>query len=147
MPEELFDLGKAQRLLPQLEGLMRSVLDEKKRLDDFGKEQAQQLERIIVLGGCHVDLERFTECKKGKEQSANQLREAAEEIEELGCLVKDFEIGLVDFPSRLGEREIYLCWKLGEPSIQYWHYVEEGFAGRKLLDEKTIQQMHRSHPH
>jgi hypothetical protein len=146
MSEEIFDLGQAQRLLPQLEHLMRTALDEKKRLDALGKEQARQLERIIVMGGCQVDLEHFAGCKKGKEQSASRLRETAEEIEEMGCLVKDLDIGLVDFPSRLGERDIYLCWKLGEPSIQYWHYVEEGFAGRKPLDEKTIQLMNRSHP-
>jgi hypothetical protein len=146
MPEEIFDVGRAERLLPQLEQLLRVVLEEKKRLSSFGKDQAQQIERIIVMGGSRVNLERFVRSKKGKQDSSARLRQAAEEIEGLGCLLKDLDIGLVDFPCRLGEREAYLCWKLGEPSIQFWHYVEEGFAGRKPLDGETIQQMRRSSP-
>jgi hypothetical protein len=146
MSEEIFDLGRAERLLPQLEQLLKVALEQKQRLSRFGKEQAQQLERIIVLGGSRVDLEHFTHCKRGKEESGARLRQAAEEIEGLGCLLKDLDIGLVDFPCRLGGREVYLCWKLGEPNIQFWHHVEEGFAGRKPLDEKTIQQMQRSSP-
>jgi hypothetical protein len=138
MPEEIFDVGRAERLLPQLEQLLRVALEEKKRLSRFGKEQAQQIERIIVLGGSRVNLERFAQSKKGKQDSSARLRQAAEEIEGLGCLLKDLDIGLVDFP--------YLCWKLGEPNIQFWHYVEEGFAGRKPLDGETIQQMRRSSP-
>src|SRR3990172_7653935 len=147
MSEEFFDLERAERLLPQLEQLLRVALEEKKRLSHFGREQAQQIERIIVLGGSRVDLECFAECKRGKEESGARLRQAAEEIEGLGCLVKDLDIGLVDFPSRLGEREVYLCWKLGEPGIQFWHHVEEGLAGRKPLDEKTIKQMQRPCSH
>jgi len=147
MLEENFDLGRAERLLPQLEQLLRVALEEKQRLSRIGKEQAQQLERIMVLGGSRVNLERFAESKKAKEASGARLRQAAEEIEGLGCLLKDLDIGLVDFPCRLGEREVYLCWKLGEPNIQFWHYIEEGFAGRKPLDEETLQQMQRSYPH
>lgn len=145
MPEdELFDLASAERLLPQLEPLLRAALDEKKRLSALGKQQARELERIIVAGGCRVDLRRFAQCKQAKEDSGARLREMAEEIESLGCLIKDLDIGLVDFPSRLGDREVYLCWKLGEPGILFWHYVEEGFAGRKPLDEQTIRLLRRS---
>lgn len=147
MAEEFFDLERAERLLPQLEQLLRAALEEKKRLCHFGREQAQQIERIIVMGGSRVDLECFAESKKGKEESGARLRQAAEEIEALGCLVKDLDIGLVDFPCRFGEREVYLCWKLGEPNIQFWHHVEEGFAGRKPLDKETIRQMQRSCSH
>jgi hypothetical protein len=141
MPQEIFDLSRAESLLPRLEHLLKAALEEKKRLSQFGKEQAKQLESIIVLGGSRVDLERFVYCKKGKEESGARLRQAADEIEGLGCLLKDLDIGLVDFPCRIGEREVYLCWKLGEPSIQFWHDLEEGFAGRKPLDKETIQQM------
>ena len=147
MSEEIFDLGRAERLLPQLEQLLKVALEQKQSLSRFGKEQAQQIERIMVLGGSRVDLERFAYCKKGKEESGARLRQAAEEIEGLGCLLKDLDIGLVDFPCRLGEREVYLCWKLGESNIRFWHYTDEGFAGRKPLDEETIRQMQRSGTH
>ena len=105
------------------------------------------LERIILAGGSHVDQEHFAGTKKAKEESGSRLREVVEEIEGLGCLVKDLDIGLVDFPCRVGERELYLCWKRGEPHIQFWHSVEEGFAGRKPLDDTMIRQMPRSSTH
>src|SRR5262249_20715390 len=144
MSEETFDLESAERLLPQLEKLLRAALDEKKRLTVFGRDQAQIIERIIMLGGSRIDPDRFSDAKKAKEESGVRLRELMEEIEELGCLVKDLDIGLVDFPCRLGGREFYLCWKLGEPRIQFWHSMDEGFAGRKPLNEKMFRQMPRS---
>ncbi|HWP86115.1 MAG TPA: DUF2203 domain-containing protein [Terriglobia bacterium] len=144
MSEEVFDLERAERLLPQVEQLLSAALEEKKRLSRAGKELAKRIERIIVLGGCQVDLGEFAHCKRRKEESSARLRHLAEEIENLGCLLKDLEIGLVDFPSRLGDQEVYLCWKLGEPGIRFWHHVEEGFAGRKPLDDRTIQRMQRS---
>jgi len=147
MSEEIFDLEKAERLLPQLERLLHLALEEKKRVNFFGQGQAHMIERIIVMGGSRVDLERFTQCKKGKEDSGARLRQVVEDIESHGCLLKDLDIGLVDFPCRVGERELYLCWKLGESRIQFWHDMEEGFAGRKPLDEQMIKQMQRSSAH
>jgi hypothetical protein len=54
-----------------------------------------------------------------------------EELEEIGCTCKDPEIGLVDFPARAGGKVVFLCWKMGEPEILYYHDIDAGFAGRK----------------
>ena len=54
-------------------------------------------------------------------------------IESYGCVVKDIDLGLVDFPSVREGRPIYLCWKAGEPRVAYWHGMDEGFASRKRL--------------
>jgi hypothetical protein len=143
MSDDFFDLERAELLLPELDRLLHTALEEKKRLTHHGQEQARMIEGIIVRGGSRVDQDRFRRCKEAKENAGTQLREAVEEIESLGCLVKDLDIGLVDFPSRVAGRDVYLCWKLGEPHIQFWHYVEEGFAGRKPLDKETIRQMER----
>ena len=59
-----------------------------------------------------------------------------DEIEDAGCVVKDLETGLVDFPARLGDQEVYLCWKLGEVSIDHWHGVDEGFSSRKPIGDE-----------
>ena len=146
MPDEIFDLESAERLLPQLDKLLRAALEEKKRLTELGREQARMIEGIIVAGGSHVDQARFSDTKKAKEASGSRLREMVEEMEATGCLVKDLDIGLLDFPCRVGERELYLCWKLGEPRIEFWHSMDEGFAGRKPLDAKMIEQMPRPRP-
>jgi len=62
------------------------------------------------------------------------LRNAIESVQELGCVVKDLDIGLIDFPTLFRGEEVYLCWKLGEPVIAFWHGVDEGFRGRKAID-------------
>lgn len=56
------------------------------------------------------------------------------EIAEAGIQVKDIDRGLVDFPHLRGDREVFLCWQLGEETISYWHEIESGFAGRQLLE-------------
>lgn len=56
------------------------------------------------------------------------------QIQDMGVHVKDLTIGLVDFPAWHEDHEVYLCWKYGEGSIQYWHEIEAGFSGRQLID-------------
>jgi hypothetical protein len=51
----------------------------------------------------------------------------------VGCIFKGFEGGLVDFHSQLQGRDVYLCWRLGEPDVGHWHEIESGFAGRQPL--------------
>ena len=59
-------------------------------------------------------------------------------MQEIGCLIKDLDIGLIDFPTTYRGEEVYLCWKLGEPGIEYWHGVDEGFRGRKPIDQDFL---------
>jgi len=72
-------------------------------------------------------------------------REAAEilaQLEGIGCVVRDVQMGLVDFPARAGEAEFYLCWHLGEDAVRYWHGTHEGFAGRKPLTTMPGRVVH-----
>lgn len=68
---------------------------------------------------------------------SDRLSELREELEEIGCELKDFEIGLVDFLAHRDGREVYLCWKLGEEQVSHWHEINSGYGGRKHVDEKT----------
>ncbi|HUS68108.1 MAG TPA: DUF2203 domain-containing protein [Kofleriaceae bacterium] len=61
------------------------------------------------------------------------LREKLEEVQACGCVIKDVEAGLVDWLARHDGRDVYLCWKLGEPSVAYYHDLDAGFAGRRPL--------------
>lgn len=65
------------------------------------------------------------------------LAELREELDDIGCDLKDYEVGLVDFPSLRDGREILLCWKLGEDRVDYWHEVDSGFGGRRLIAEQA----------
>jgi len=64
---------------------------------------------------------------------ADRLAELRAELEEIGCELKDFELGLVNFPARREGREIFLCWQLGEPTVRWWHETTVGYAGRQPL--------------
>ncbi len=81
----------------------------------------------------------------GESEATLQLRRAVDEVaeringyiaelEQVGCVLKGFEEGLVDFPGTLDGRDVYLCWKLGEPEVAYWHAVDSGFQGRQSLE-------------
>ena len=63
------------------------------------------------------------------------LREEIERVHETGCVIKDVETGLVDWPAQAGDREIWLCWRYGEKQVAFWHDLESGFAGRRPLSE------------
>jgi len=60
-----------------------------------------------------------------------------ERVQSYGCQLKDMEMGLIDFPAIRDGREVYLCWKLGEEQIGYWHDVEAGYAGRQPLEDSS----------
>jgi hypothetical protein len=59
-----------------------------------------------------------------------------ERIESTGCVVKDLDSGLLDFPARLHDEDIYYCWRLGEDRIRFYHRQDEGFSARKPIDPR-----------
>jgi hypothetical protein len=68
-----------------------------------------------------------------------RLQSLVEELHRVGCELKDYQTGLVDFIGRHQGRDVYLCWKLGEARIAYWHEIKSGFAGRQpvsILEER-----------
>ena len=92
-----------------------------------------------------VDRNQAMDARKRRDTSAASLRSAIEQVQALGCVVKDLDIGLIDFPTEFRGEEVYLCWKLGEPKIEFWHGVEEGFRGRKAIDQDFLDH-HRGDP-
>jgi hypothetical protein len=67
------------------------------------------------------------------DRDQERMREYVEELAELGIELKDFDTGLVDFPCRFEGRDVYLCWRLGEPEVGHWHEIDAGFAGRRRI--------------
>jgi hypothetical protein len=133
-----FTIHQAERLLPEVESIVREAIAAKSGYEQAEEEMQNFSRRIMMLGGVVVDHTRVLEHRERRESSALQLKAAMEKIEEAGCLVKDLDIGLVDFPTLLHGEEVYLCWKLGESGIHYWHGVHEGFQGRKAIDEAFL---------
>ena len=135
MAEKYFDLHEAEQLLPVIERSLESAREQKRALDSITADLSLATARIMMLGGSLPPFSELNRKKSQREKVTEQLTQTIEEIQQTGCLIKDLEMGLVDFPSLRGGKEIYLCWKLGEERIGYWHGIEEGFAGRKPLDE------------
>jgi len=65
----------------------------------------------------------------------DRIRGLIEELERVGCQLKDLQKGLIDFRARDGESEICLCWQKGEPEVAWWHSADTGFAGRRPVTE------------
>jgi hypothetical protein len=93
----------------------------------------------MMMGGMSINREQAAEARNRRESAARQLRGAIEQVQELGCMVKDLDTGLVDFPTLFRGVEVLLCWKLGEPAIGYWHGMDEGFRGRKAIDQDFLE--------
>src|SRR5512143_2894989 len=126
-----FTLAEAQGLIPRVDRLLREAIEFKASYEDAEKQIQAFQERVAMMGGVSVDRERAMEERTLRDGAAAQLRNAIEKVQEVGCLIKDLDIGLIDFPTTYRGNEVYLCWKLGENAIEHWHGVDEGYRGRK----------------
>jgi hypothetical protein len=132
MPQR-FTLAEAQSLIPLLERLLGEAVTMKAEYDAAeGIIQALNA-RVTMMGGSMVNRNQAIDARGRREVAAARLRRAMEQVQETGCVVKDLDIGLVDFPAMRRGVEVCLCWKLGEASIEYWHGADEGFGGRKPI--------------
>jgi hypothetical protein len=133
-----FTLDEAQSLLPDIvEGLHRIQALHQVYTEAAGEIQATA-RRVVQLGGVRIDLQHMAVLKHRRDSSSAHVKQVLESIQSHGCVVKDIEAGLVDFPALYKGEEVYLCWKLGERGIGYWHGVEEGFRGRKAIDRDFL---------
>jgi len=139
MAERFFDLEQAEKFLPVLEQLLHTAIESKKAVEAADAAVAQVRNRIMIMGGMTLDHQSLGRLQSQKEDSQARLNKALEQIAESGCLVKDLDMGLVDFPCLVENRQIYLCWKLGEPKISFWHNLDEGYPGRKPLDQEFLK--------
>ncbi len=133
-----FRLAQAQALLPKIEPLVRQAVTLKNTYQKAENDLRAASQRISMLGGSQVDRSQLLSLRSKMDASGARLNELMEEIQGHGCLVKDLDAGLLDFPTLYRGEEVYLCWHLDEPDIQYWHPVQDGFRGRKPIDQEFL---------
>jgi hypothetical protein len=131
-----FSLREAQGLLPVLESLLRTCMRAKSMMDEIDTEFQELNAQVFVNGGMLVDVKTYARRKAEREKAIQRAKDSLEEITAAGVQVKDLDMGLLDFPCKVDGEIILLCWRLGEDSITHWHSMEEGFAGRKPIDER-----------
>jgi hypothetical protein len=139
MSSRTFTLEEAQSLLAVLESLLRTAIDSKKVIEGFEGEMQSLSHRIFVNGGTHVDVVSLARRKAERVKAEQRAKDALAEIDSIGVQVKDLDIGLLDFPCEVEGQIVLLCWKLGESGITHWHGTDEGFAGRKSIDERITR--------
>lgn len=121
----VFTLEEANALLPQLEDLIGEILAVRQRILAQQSELWPVLEKAVQNGGNVFTSALVFDFEK--------VRRNVRAIQGLGVTLKDVNTGLVDFLSYRDGREIYLCWRYGEPQVSYWHELHTGFAGRQPI--------------
>ena len=136
-PPKTFTLDEAHALLPkvrtlieQLQGLQRSIIET--------NAQVEEMSRKVSSGNGYPIQSLKQQIKDLTKQQLKLIegfQSALKQLEEMGCVLKDVATGLIDFYSVRNGEMIFLCWKLGEERIRFWHTLEEGYPGRQPLDE------------
>ena len=130
----LFTVEEANRVLAEVRPELERLATLKREFDQLG---ARSEILSVALSGAAADNPDAAELKRVTERRdalAARILQGVEAVQRRGCVVKDVARGLTDFYALSGDRLIFLCWQLGEKSIEHWHTLEGGFAGRQPLD-------------
>ncbi len=124
-------------MLPTLEVLLRASIEAKQKIEEIEGELLRVQERIFLDGGTLLNVKLWARRGAERNKALQKVKDAIAEISAIGVQVKDLDMGLLDFPCKVESGEIVLlCWKLGETAITHWHGLEEGYTGRKPIDER-----------
>jgi len=138
MAMKTFTLDEAQALLPVLESLLKRAMESKAAAEEIEAELGDLNRRIYLSGGMTVNTGRVAARKLVMEEQQKRAKDMLAEMDAVGVQVKDLDTGLIDFPTLYRGQEVYLCWKLGEPSIAFWHHIDDGFRGRRPIDSEFL---------
>lgn len=136
MPPKVLTVAEANALLPkviplieQLQGIQRSIQQTTQRLNEVAA-------KVTAGNGYPIQSlkAKIRELTEHQLQLVEAFQSALAQLEDVGAMLKDLAIGLVDFYSLRDEAPIFLCWKLGEDRIRFWHTLEAGFASRQPLE-------------
>ncbi len=127
----LYTHQTANKALPEVKRMFADIVSKKNNVLVL----QQELQAIIDSGS---DFERFIKKKQNLNVAVTSLYKAIEILEGTGVAIKSVDEGLLDFPARRFDEEVWLCWKAGEDEIKFWHGKDEGFMGRKPLETTGV---------
>ena len=139
-----FNLDEAQSLLPLLESLLKRAIEGKRGAQEVEERLTELGRRIYLSGGMRVDVGAIAKQRGEMEAHLQRVRESVSEIDSIGVQVKDLDTGLLDFPCKIDDQVVLLCWRMGESAIEHWHTIEDGFKGRKPVDERFKRRSNSS---
>jgi hypothetical protein len=129
-----FTVDQANRTLP----LVRKIVEDVVRQHRLWRETILELDLVASTASAGDPPQRASQLERDATLLARELDGYQRELEALGIQLKDRRLGLVDFPSEMGGRHVLLCWRLGEPEVQFWHEIDSGFGGRQPLSPELV---------
>ena len=139
MKKKHFTLDEAQNLLPVMESLLRASMEAKRQIEEIEEEFKNVKHSVFLRGGAQLDIVALSRRRAESDKAIQRAKDALSEIEAIGALVKDLDMGLIDFPCSVDGSTVLLCWKFGETRITHWHGTNEGFAARKPIDDRIAR--------
>ena len=131
--KKYFTVAQANAALPLVQAIVKDITTLARDL----RERHERLSRLkpknerVTLGKAYQ--EELQQVTAEFERDQERMREYVDELADLGVELKDFDTGLIDFPCWIDDREVYLCWRLGETEVAHWHETNAGFAGRRRI--------------
>ena len=132
MPRKYFSLAEANRTLPLVKRIVGDITVLYPRWRDLVYNYEYAAAQSRPDWGESAEQERL---RSEIDVVAREINDFLLELEQVGCVFKGFEQGLVDFYGKLDGRDVFWCWKVGEERIEHWHDLESGFAGRQPVPE------------
>jgi hypothetical protein len=132
----LFTVDEANALLPDIKPVVEELLGTFKEIRT--EIEAAAAQASLPLGS--PELARHLEARAVAPRLFERVKMLIEQIHGNGCLVNGPEVGLIDFPCLFNSEIVFLCWKYGEPGVEHWHRIPDGFAGRRPLLDATLPE-------
>jgi hypothetical protein len=138
MMEKIFTVDEANRTLPLVSKIVQDLVGDHRRWEDKVREF-----ELATVGASPDKPDAIAELLQIEAQRlAADIEGYIAELNDLGVICKGMDTGLVDFRGQIDGRDVFYCWKLGEPSVQYWHEVDAGFVGRQRLHPLALTESH-----
>jgi hypothetical protein len=133
-PLKIFTVEEANRTLP----LVRRIVADLIALHPRWRAAVAAFEAAQAGATATAESDDARELRLEAGRLAGEIEACLDELEQVGCIFKGFEAGLIDFPAFHEDRMVYLCWRHGEARIDHWHELDSGFAGRRPLDPHLL---------
>jgi hypothetical protein len=132
----IFSVEEANQLLPYLDEALE-------RLSTLGRQvtgMKRELDVLRAIAGSgasesNPDLQSLGDKEAAYDAAVERFRSSLADVSRHGCIIRDLDLGLVDFYTMNKDQIVCLCWRRGEPKVEHWHPLDEGFSGRRPLEE------------
>lgn len=137
MEPKIFTMQEANNALSNLNGSFARIFYLNERIKTISKDMQELMDiwSEQILEHDNPDNKFYFEKLRDREDAMHELQKLISDIHKSGYIIKDVTEGLVDFYCHRGEDLIFLCWKYGEEKIKYWHSLQDGFTGRRPIEE------------